>query len=122
MLGNFACFLCSLLIFLQNQNIKKKKKFGTSIPSECQTVWIQIRPHFMLGLIWVQIVCKSYQQMTLVGRVKPLTLCMLGNLALFCLLLILISQKKSSRNTIRILLGPRSDPMFCQACSGSRPL
>ena len=30
-------------------------------PSECQTVWIQIRPDFMLGLIWVQTVCKSYQ-------------------------------------------------------------
>ena len=31
---------------------------------ECQTVWIQIRPGFRLGLIWVQTVCKGYQQMT----------------------------------------------------------
>ena len=27
--------------------------------------WIQIRPDVLLGLIWVQIVCKSYQQTTL---------------------------------------------------------
>ena len=33
--------------------------------SECQTVWIL--PDILLGLIWVQTVCKGYQQMTLVG-------------------------------------------------------
>ena len=33
--------------------------------SECQTVWIQIRPDIMSGLIWVQTICKGYQQMTL---------------------------------------------------------
>ena len=32
----------------------------------CQTVWIQIRLDFLLGPIWVQTVCKCYQQMTLV--------------------------------------------------------
>ena len=32
--------------------------------SECQTVWIQIKPHIMLGLIWVQTDCKGYQQLT----------------------------------------------------------
>ena len=30
----------------------------------CQTVWIQIRPDV---LIWVQTVCKGYQQMTKVA-------------------------------------------------------
>ena len=36
-----------------------------SVPFECQTDWIQIRPDILPGLIWVQTVCKSYQQMTL---------------------------------------------------------
>ena len=34
-----------------------------SLPSGCQTVWIQIRPDILSGLIWVQTVCKRYQQM-----------------------------------------------------------
>ena len=29
-----------------------------------QTVWFQIRPDILSGLIWVQTVCKGYQQMT----------------------------------------------------------
>ena len=32
---------------------------------QCQTVWIQIRTDILLGLIWVQTVCKSHRQMTL---------------------------------------------------------
>ena len=43
-------------------------KILSGIPSECQTVWIQIRPDILSGLIWVQTVCKGYQQMTLVGN------------------------------------------------------
>ena len=35
---------------------------------ECQAVWIQIMPDVMPGLIWIQIVCKGYQQTTLVGK------------------------------------------------------
>ena len=35
-----------------------------SIPSRCQTVWIQIRPNILTGLIWVQTVCNGYQQTT----------------------------------------------------------
>ena len=31
---------------------------------QCQTVWIQIRPDKMLGLIWVQTVFKGHQQKT----------------------------------------------------------
>ena len=42
-------------------------KILSRIPSECQTVWIQIRPNFLSGLIWAQTVCKGYQQTTLVG-------------------------------------------------------
>ena len=33
----------------------------------CQKMWIQIRPDILSGLIWVQTVCKGYQQTTLVG-------------------------------------------------------
>ena len=48
--------------FIQNQLFRK---ILSGIPSECQTDWIQIRPDIMSGLIWVQSVCKSYQQTTL---------------------------------------------------------
>ena len=34
------------------------------IPSEYQTVWLQIRPYILSGLIWIQTTCKGYQQMT----------------------------------------------------------
>ena len=36
--------------------------------SECQTDWIQIRPDKILGLIWIQSVCKGHEQTTLVGN------------------------------------------------------
>ena len=38
-----------------------------SLASGCQTVYIQIRPDVLLGLIWVQTVCKGYQQITKVA-------------------------------------------------------
>ena len=38
------------------------------MPSECQTVWIQIGPDILSGPIWVQTVCKGNQQFTLVGK------------------------------------------------------
>ena len=59
MLGNFQLF-CLLQTFFQNKPLKNLS--GTL--SECQTVWIQIRPDVMSDLIWVQIVCKDYQQTT----------------------------------------------------------
>ena len=34
--------------------------FHSIVPSGCQTVWIQIRPDILSGLIWVQTVCKGY--------------------------------------------------------------
>ena len=55
--GKFFMLFCRLLIFFK---INLLKKFF-----ECQIVWIQIRPDILLGLIWVQTVCKSYQQTTL---------------------------------------------------------
>ena len=73
----FACcvilhaILSSAAFFNVNVFKKKKKKkkkkntFGTL--SECQTVWIQIRTDILSGLIWVQTVCKGYQQMTKVA-------------------------------------------------------
>ena len=67
LLGNFACFkfCCGLLIFFKI--IFFKNCFG-NIPSECQTIWIQIRPNILSVLIWVQTVCKGYQQTTQVGK------------------------------------------------------
>ena len=44
------------------------RKILSWIPSECQTVWIQIRPDIMSGLIWVQTVCNGYQQPNLIGK------------------------------------------------------
>ena len=41
------------------------RKFISRIPSECRTVWILIRPDVLSGLIWIQIVGKSYLQMTI---------------------------------------------------------
>ena len=38
------------------------------MPSECQTVWIQIRSDVTPDLICVQTVCKSYQQSKLAGK------------------------------------------------------
>ena len=53
-------FFCQLLIsFFQNQLFRK---ILSGILSECQTVWIQIRPNILLSLILVQTVCKGYQQ------------------------------------------------------------
>ena len=57
---------CRLLIFFEFsfnfQNIL------SGITSRCQRDWIQIRPDILSGLIWVQSVCKSYEQTTLVGN------------------------------------------------------
>ena len=55
--------------FFQNQLFQKKKKLSGTL-LECQTVWIQIRTDFMSALIWVQTVCKGYQQMANVAASK----------------------------------------------------
>ena len=36
----------------------------------CQTVWIQIRSVVLSRLIWIQTVCKGYQQTTKLPPVK----------------------------------------------------
>ena len=59
-MGNISCFFV-VWYFFQNQLFWK---ISSGLPSECQTDWIQIRPDVLLGLIWVQTVCKSYQQTT----------------------------------------------------------
>ena len=50
----FPAFLSSADIF-QNQLFRK---ILSGISYECQTVWTQIRPDILSGLIWVQTICK----------------------------------------------------------------
>ena len=59
--------LLSAADFFQNQLFRK---IISEIPSECQTAWIQIRPNALSGLIWIQTVCKGYQQMKLVDKLE----------------------------------------------------
>ena len=56
----FQAFLSSA-DFFQNQLFQK---ILSGIPSECQMVWILIRPDVLSGLIWVKTVCKDHQQTT----------------------------------------------------------
>ena len=63
MLGNFVCLFCRLLFFFKSTFSKNL----SGIPSECQTVWNQIRPDILSDLIWVQTVCKGYQQTTIIA-------------------------------------------------------
>ena len=44
------------------------RKILSGIPSESHTVSIQIRRDDLLDLIWLQTVCKGYQQKTLGGK------------------------------------------------------
>ena len=65
-LALFACWVIfhtflSPVDSFQNQCLRKITS-GIHVLSECQTYWIQIRPDIFLGLIWVQTVCKGYQQ------------------------------------------------------------
>ena len=48
--------------------IESTWKILSGILSECQTVLIRIRPDVSSDLIWVQIVCKGYQQTALEGK------------------------------------------------------
>ena len=51
---------CRLLTFFK---INFQKNLSKTL-SECQMVWIQIRPDVLLVLIYVQTVCKDHQQTT----------------------------------------------------------
>ena len=48
------------------------------MPSEPHIDWIQIMPDILSGMIWVQSVCKCFEQMKLVG--KELTQYFIGDL------------------------------------------
>ena len=66
MQGKFACLFMSNADLFQNQHFFYK--FLSGIPSEFETIGTQIRPDVLYGLIWVQSLCKVYQQTTLVGK------------------------------------------------------
>ena len=55
MLRNCSCFYFRLLTFFK---IKFLNINHPGPPSECQTVWIQIKTDIVLVIIWVQTVCK----------------------------------------------------------------
>ena len=63
--GKFFMLFCRLLFFFK---INFFWKILSGIPPECQTDWIKIRPDILSDLIWVQSVCKCYQQTTLGGK------------------------------------------------------
>ena len=73
--------------FFQNQLFRK---IISGLPSECKTIWIQIRPDVLLSLIWIQTVCIGYQQTTLLRRerVKPF----LASSNFCCLLMFVCKQ------------------------------
>ena len=58
MLGNFKKKRFLLIFIKFKINVLAEIISGT--PSECHTVWIQIRPDSLSGLIWVQTVCKRF--------------------------------------------------------------
>ena len=57
MLGNCSCFYFRLLSVFK---IKFLKINHPGPPSECQTVWIQIKTDILLVFIWVQMFAKGY--------------------------------------------------------------
>ena len=59
-----GCLFCCLLIFFK---INFFEKFFQEYDQN-QTVWILIRPDVLSGRIWVQPVCKGYQQMIKIGQ------------------------------------------------------
>ena len=61
MLNKFPWFCLRLLIIFK---INIFKQFFQEY-HQCRTVWIQIRPDILSGLVWVQTDCKDYQQTAL---------------------------------------------------------
>ena len=64
LLGNFSWFFVLCWFFFSKSTFSK---ILTGIPLKCQTVCIQIWPDVFFGLIWVQTVCKGYQQKIIAG-------------------------------------------------------
>ena len=63
MLGHFFWFCCRLLTILNINFFKQFFQEFYHCVKRCQTVWIQIRTDITSALIWVQTICKGYQQM-----------------------------------------------------------
>ena len=70
LLGTFACLFVCCRSFFSKSTVRK---ILSEIQSNCQTVWIQIRPDVLSGLVCFQTVCKVYQQTTLVGKELTIT-------------------------------------------------
>ena len=60
--------ICHLMIFFSKSSLKFSKISFRNTINVSRTVWIKIRPNILLGLIWVQTVCKGYQQTTKVDN------------------------------------------------------
>ena len=103
LLGNFLLLFGRLLNFF-----KLFRKILSGIPTGRHTVWIQIRPDILSGLIWVQTVCKGYQQTTLVGKELPLIYCHLLIQMRFWLH-VFVSWKQTLWTLIRLLQREQSD-------------
>ena len=61
--GKVCMLFCRLWIFFLNKLFQKMFQEY----HQCQTVWIEVRLDILLGLVWVQTVCKGDQQMTKVA-------------------------------------------------------
>ena len=51
MMGNVSCVVFSADYSFQNHRFRN---ILTGISSECQTVWIKIRPVILSGIIWIK--------------------------------------------------------------------
>ena len=75
--GNFLKKMSSADFF--SKLTFKKKSFRKT--TKVSKVWIQIKPNEILGLIWVQTVCKDYRQTTQAGKeltgTAPISVCLL---------------------------------------------
>ena len=69
-LNSFHAFAVVCRLFFLKLAFCKKFFQQLSTLSECQTVWIQIRPNILLGLIWVQTVWEGYKQTTKVTAIS----------------------------------------------------
>ena len=70
MLGNFACFfvVCGFFFFFLNYFFFKKKKKKKNFQEYHHSVkQFESRSDILASLIWIQTVCKGYQQTTKVA-------------------------------------------------------
>ena len=71
MLGNCSYFYFRPLTFFKIKNLKINHP---GPPSECQTIWTQIKTDILLVFIWVQTVCKRRQTTKLsTGKQRVIT-------------------------------------------------